>query len=451
LDPGRTVVTAEEKAKQPGQHVRVVRWNSGAGDSVVERFIDRQAFDPAAEETAKAILADIKKDGDKAVVRYVLEHDGVSLQPEKFAIQRQELAAARTAVDSSFKAAVREAHKRITAFARQGMRKDWNMLSPRGGELGEQFTPLDRVGVYIPGGSAPLASTVLMTVTLAKVAGVAEVVVCTPCGKDGKVNPHVLHALDVSGATEMYRVGGVQAIGMMAYGTQTVGKVQKIAGPGGTFVTAAKRQVYGTVALDLVAGPSEIAVLADETAEPACVACDLLSQAEHGTGWEKALLVSTSQRLVDAVVEELEKRAAELPRAEIVRRVMKNGMLLVVANTLAEGAELCNRFAPEHLEIIVREPRNWLKKVRAAGAVFVGPWSPESTGDFVAGPSHVLPTGGTAAMFSGLTVEDFRRRTSIISFTRADLQDTLPIIESFAKVEGLEAHALSARVRFEKK
>jgi histidinol dehydrogenase len=361
---------------------------------------------------------------------------------------RKELQGARTMVDAAFIRAAREAMSRIESFSRRSMRPDWRMASPHKGQMGEKFTPLDRVGVYVPGGAAPLASTVFMTVTLARVAGVPEIVACTPCGRDGQVNPYVLYALDQAGATEVYRVGGIQAIGLMAYGTETVSRVQKIVGPGGMYVTAAKRCVYGDVALDLVAGPSEIAVLADDTADPRHVAVDLLSQAEHGTGWEKALLVTPSRALATAVQKECEHQTQTLSRAALIRRVMKRGMLLVVVDTLGDGMELCNRFAPEHLEIMVRRPASWLSKVRAAGAVFLGPFTPESAGDFVAGPSHVLPTGGAAAMFSGLTVEDFRRRHSFMEFSRADLRETLPCIEAFGRVEGLDAHARSASVRF---
>jgi histidinol dehydrogenase len=316
--------------------------------------------------------------------------------------------------------------------------------------LGEQFGAIDRVGAYIPGGAAPLASTALMTVGLAKIAGVPEIVACTPCDKNGKVNPYVLYALDLAGATEIYRIGGIQAIGAMAFGTKSIGKVQKIVGPGGPYVTAAKRLVYGHVDLDLVAGPSEVAILADETARPEHVAADLLSQAEHGTGLEKLLLVTSSAQLAYAVNDELLRQAARLVRADAVNKVLAEGTLIAIVDTLDIGMELCNRFAPEHLEIMVREPRIWLKKVRRAGAVFVGPWTPECVGDFIAGPSHVLPTGGTAAMFSGLTVDSFRRRTSFMSYTRADLQDVLPVIESFSQVEQLDGHARSARIRFEK-
>jgi histidinol dehydrogenase len=288
-----------------------------------------------------------------------------------------------------------------------------------------------------------------MTVTLAKVAGVQEIVACTPSDANGQINPYILFALELAGATEIYRIGGSQAIGLMAYGTKTVQKVQKIVGPGGAYVTAAKKLVYGEVALDLVAGPSEIAILADETAPAPCVAADLLAQAEHGTGHEKAMLVTNSSTLATAVAAELVRQAETLSRKPAISKVLEKGTLLVVVNTLDEGMELCNQYGPEHLEIMVREPRSWLRKVRAAGAVFFGTWTPESVGDFVAGPSHVLPTGGTAMMFSGLTVDDFRRRTSFMAFTRADLQETLPVIEAFGRVEGLDGHARAARVRFE--
>ncbi len=367
-------------------------------------------------------------------------------------VDRYLLTKAREEVNATRKKAIRDAHKRIVAFSKAGMRKNWSMSCPRGGTMGEQFVPLQRVGVYVPGGAAPLVSTALMTVTLAKVAGVPEIVVCTPCTEEGRrLNPAMLHALEIAGATEVYRVGGIQAIGLMAYGTRTIKKVDKIVGPGGTYVTAAKRAVYGDVALDMVAGPSEIAILADDTANPRYVAADLLSQAEHGTGWEKSLLVTSSQKLALAVQKEMDDQAAILTKCELVEEVMKSGILIVVVNTLDEGMELCNDFAPEHFEIMVREPKSWLKKVKNAGAVFIGEWTPESAGDFVAGPSHVLPTGGAARMFSGLTVEDFRRRTSFVAFTRADLKEVVPVIEAFGEMEGLDGHARSASIRFEKK
>jgi histidinol dehydrogenase len=426
----------------------IVKWTPGRENATVERFLRRPAFDPAAEAAARRVLADVRREGDRAVARYAARFDGARLRPAQFRVTVEDLRAASAAVDAAFRRAVREANRRVAAFSRAGMRRDWSLATPGGGRMGERFAALDRVGVYIPGGEAPLASTVVMTVTLAKAAGVREIVACTPSRRGADVNPHILHALAACGATEIYRVGGMQAIGMMAYGTETVRRVDKIVGPGGAFVTAAKRQVYGDVALDLVAGPSEIAILADASADPRFVAADLLSQAEHGTGHEKALLATDSAALARAVAAEVARQAARLSRCDALARVIRSGMLLAVTRDVAAALDLCNAFAPEHLELMVRQPDRWVTKARHAGATFVGPWTPESAGDFVAGPSHVLPTGGAARMFSGLTVDDFRRRTSVIAFTRRDLRAALPTIEAFGRVEGLDGHAASARIRF---
>ena len=415
----------------------------------LDRFLARPAIDPTAEETARRVLADVRSEGDKAVQRYTKEFNGIHLSPARFAVSKEERMAASEEVDLVFKRSASEIFARIVRFGKAGMRKDWNMASPKGGVLGEMFTPLARVGAYVPGGAAPLVSTALMSVSLAKVAGVPEIVACTPCDKKGKVDPFLLHALEVAGATEIYRLGGIQAVGAMAYGTPTVRKVQKIVGPGGPYVTAAKKLVYGEVDLDMVAGPSEIAVLADETAVPAHVAADLLSQLEHGTGHEKALLVTPYMAMATKVKAEMERQAASLSRREAIERAAAAGAMFVVTDHLDTGMDLINRFAPEHFEIMTKEPRRWLSKVKNAGAVFVGAWTPESAGDFVAGPSHVLPTGGTAAFFSGLTVDSFRKRTSVVAFTRADLIDTLPLIEAMGRVEGLDSHARAASIRFD--
>ncbi|MCX6998468.1 MAG: histidinol dehydrogenase [Kiritimatiellaeota bacterium] len=409
----------------PEAQPRVVRWSPAKSCEAVDALLNRPAFEPEAERVAGEVLEAIRTGGDEAVARYIKQFDGADLAPAQFRVASGEIKAAYEAVDLEFKRAATEAYQRIIKFSKAGLRRDWSLSSPKGGLLGEQFAPL------------------------ARVADVREVVACTPAGRDGAVNPFLLYALDLAGATEIYKVGGIQAIGALAYGTPTIRKVQKIVGPGGPYVTAAKRLVYGRVELDLVAGPSEIAILADETAAAACVAADLLSQAEHGTGLEKALLVTTSAALVREVQAELVRQAAALSRRAAIERVLERGLLLVLVDNLAAGMELCNRFAPEHLEIMVREPRSWTCKVRAAGAVFIGPWTPECAGDFVAGPSHVLPTGGMAAVFSGLTVDSFRRRTSVIALTRADLMEMLPTIEAFARVEQLDGHARSARVRFE--
>ena len=428
----------------------MVKWSPKKASPVVEDFLNRPAFSPDAEKVAREVLAAVREKGDAAVAQYARKFDGVSLEPGRFLVSAEERQAAIDEVDADFKRAATEARKRIMKFAQAGLRKDWTISTPKGGVLGEQFLPLARVGAYVPAGAAPLASTALMTVTLARAADVLEIVACTPADKSGRVSPYLLYALDLAGATEIYKVGGIQAIAAMAYGTKAIRKVQKIVGPGGPYVTAAKRLVYGEVDLDMVAGPSEIAVLADDTAPAAYVAADLLSQAEHGTGFEKTLLVTPSQKLAEAVQKELLKQAETLSRRDAVKAVLSKGTMIAVVDNLDIGMELCNLFAPEHLEILTEEPRRWVKKVRNAGAVFLGAWTPECAGDFVAGPSHVLPTGGTAAVFSGLTVDSFRRRTSVISFTRADLQDTLPVIEAFGRVEQLDAHARSAKIRFDK-
>ncbi len=427
----------------------MAKWGTDKKYKKVESFLLRPAVEETAMQVAATVLADIREFGDKAVIECARRFDGSNISTRRIRVSPEEIAEAKKAVDPDFKKAAQEAHKRIVAFSKNGLRDDWKMATPKGGMLGEMFVPFDRVGAYIPGGAAPLASTALMTLTLAKVAGVKELVACSPGDTDGKLNPYIIYALDLAGATEIYKVGGIQAIGAMAYGTKSIAKVRKIVGPGGPYVTAAKRQVYGDVALDMVAGPSEIAVLCDTTANPAHVAADLLSQAEHGTGSEKSLLVTTSQKQAEAIRVEILKQAEALSRTEPVYQVLEKGMLLVVVKNMADGMKLCNLFAPEHMELIVNNPEKWIDKVVNAGALFIGEWTPESVGDFAAGPSHVLPTGGTAAYFSGLTVEDFRRRVSLIQFTKEDLQETLPVVEAFGRVETLDGHARSASIRFE--
>ncbi|MDO9543016.1 MAG: histidinol dehydrogenase [Kiritimatiellia bacterium] len=430
--------------------IQTAKWSPDDQPESVISFLKRPAFDPKAEEKARSILNAVRQEGDEAVIRFAREHDSCQLAAGSMPVSQKEMNEARGKVENSFIIAAREVHKRVLAFAKAGMKKTWTISSPKGGTLGEQFTPFERVGVYIPGGQAPLVSTALMTVTRAKAAGVPEIAACSPVDASAQMNPYLLVALEIAGTTEIYKIGGIQAIGAFAYGTKTIKKVQKIVGPGGQYVTAAKRLVYGEVALDLVAGPSEIAILADDSAAPEAVAADLLSQAEHGTGFEKVLLVTPSERLAVAVRGEMLKQIKDLSRQAAISNVLNRGALLVTVNNLDTGMELCNRFAPEHLEIIVQEPRNWLKKVRNAGAVFVGGWSPECAGDYAAGPSHVLPTGGTAAMFSGLTVDDFLKRTSVIAFTRADLLNSLDIIKTIGNVEGMDAHVRSALIRFNK-
>ena len=422
--------------------IRIVQ----TGDKRIEKFNARPAFPEEAEKAAAEVLAAIRKDGDKAVRAYVAKFEGYKGKDLRVDVDAEAL---EKSIAPKLVKAVKDAHRRVERFSRASLRQAWTMKTPKGGSAGEFYSPMDRVGVYIPGGTAPLASTSIMTVTLAKAAGVKEIVACTPAGRTGEVNPVLLYALKLAGATEIYRVGGIQAIGMMAFGTKTCRKVQKIAGPGNAFVTAAKRQVYGYVAIDQVAGPSEIAVLTDGSVDVRWIAADLLSQAEHGSGWEKSLCVCTSKELAQAIRAEVLKQTETLSRKALVQRVIdRDGILIVVAKTVAEGLEIVNRFAPEHFEIMTKDALKVMKGVRSAGAVFAGAWTPESAGDFVAGPSHVLPTGGAANMFNGLTPDDFRRRHSFVAFTQADLKDTRSTIEAFAAVEGLDGHGRAATIRF---
>ena len=432
--------------------VKIVEWSAKTRQSrAVTAFLERSAFPEEAEKAAAEVLAAIRARGDAAVAEYVAKFEGAKLAPRQFRVSAAELKRVDAAVPTALKRAVKDAHTRVMRFSKASLRTAWTMKTPRGGSAGEFFSPMDRVGVYVPGGTAPLASTSVMTVTLAKAAGVKEIVACTPAGRTGAVNPVLLYALKLAGATEVYRVGGIQAIGMMAFGTKTCRKVQKIVGPGNAYVTAAKRQVYGYVGIDQVAGPSEIAVLADGTVSARWVAADLLSQAEHGSGWEKSLLVTPSKAFAEDVKRELLAQTETLSRKALIQRVIdRDGILFAVTPNLAEGLELVNRFAPEHFEIMCRDALKLMKGVRSAGAVFAGAWTPESAGDFVAGPSHVLPTGGAANMFNGLTPDDFRRRHSFVAFTQADLAETRKTIEAFAAVEGLDAHGRAASIRFEK-
>lgn len=431
-------------------NIPILDWSLSSPTPEVEKFLCRPAFDERAEAAAAKCLADIRARGLDAVLDACKAFDKADLSPTDIRVTEAEIDAAEAACDDSVKQAIHQAAERIERFAKAGLRPDWTIPTPNGGRLGERFHPMDRVGVYIPGGTAPLASTSLMTVVLAKAAGVREIVACTPSRGGKNVSAPLLYALRVAGATEIYRVGGIQSIGMMAYGAG-IPPVELIAGPGNAYVTAAKRQVYGTVAIDQVAGPSEICVLADEAGKAKWIAADLLSQAEHGSGLEKSLLVTDSHAFAQAVRDEVVAQIAVRNRREIIERMISNGgmMLVVVPQLKEDGVTLCNRFAAEHLELQVADAEAVLPRITCAGAVFVGYWTPESAGDFVAGPSHVLPTGGAARMFSGLTAETFRRRSSFVEFSKEDLAETRNAIETFGRLEGLDAHAYAASVRFE--
>jgi histidinol dehydrogenase len=408
---------------------------------------DSSLFDAEIEERTKAILHAVYLRGDDAVLQFTEKFDGAKLSAEQLAVTQAEFMAASLKADEPLRAAVAEADANIAAFAKKSKRKDWTGKNSHGASVGEKFDPFTRVGVYIPGGTAPLVSTALMTITLARVAGCKEIVVTTPCGKDGSINPAILFAARAAGATEIYRIGGAQAIAALAYGTNTIRHVQKIFGPGNAYVSMAKRLLVGRVAIDLLAGPSDLLVIADDTANPKFAAADMLAQAEHGSGHERVWLVTTSEKILKAVEKEISRQLPKLPRREFIQRVLDGNTWLIQVATLPDAVALANQLAPEHCEVITRDARRVSDGIVTAGAIFLGNWSPTVLGDYVAGPSHVLPTDGAGASFAGLTVDQFQRRTSVVEYNRASLKKALKSVKKFAELEGLGAHGSSAEIR----
>jgi histidinol dehydrogenase len=404
-------------------------------------------FDRAIEERTRAIVHAVDRCGDAAVLEFTERFDGARLAAHQLAVTGPELLQASHKANARLRSAVALATKNIEAFARKSLRRGWSARNAQGAKVGEKFDPFQRVGVYIPGGKAPLLSTALMTVVLARVAGCPEIVVCTPCNAQGEINAALLFAVGAAGATELYRIGGAQAIAAMAYGTATIRPVQKVFGPGNAYVVAAKRLLFGHAAMDLLPGPSEALILADDSAPPEFIAADLLAQAEHGSGHERVWLVTTSARLIRAVEREVSRQLPRRTRRELIARALESGGWLIQVETMDHGIELANRLAPEHCEVMTRHPAQAVERLTTAGAIFCGPYSPTVLGDYVAGPSHVLPTGGAGASFGGLTVDQFQRRTSVIEYQRGALRKSLSALQTFAELEGLEAHGQSAALR----
>jgi histidinol dehydrogenase len=405
-------------------------------------------FDKAVEDKARLIVEGIATRGDDALLKFVAQFDGVTLSKEQLRVAPHEIKSARRRVPLRVRRATAIAARNIHRFSRHSLRKDWKARNEQGALVGERFIPFERVGIYIPGGSAPLVSTVLMTVTLAKAAGCREIVVCTPCKETPALNPVLLATAAQAGATEIYRIGGAQAIAAMALGTPSIRPVQKVFGPGNAFVVAAKRLLFGKVAIDLLPGPSEVLVLADGSAEPRFVAADLLAQAEQGSTRERVWLVTDSAPLLTAVHHEMERQLARLSRRNVIEAALKQNACLIQVKTIADGITLANRIAPEHCQIMTRNGTSVSKRITSAGAVFIGQYSPTVAGDYVAGPSHVLPTGGSAKSFSGLTADQFQRRMSLIEYSKRTLKASVPTIVELAGVESLTAHARSALERF---
>ena len=430
--------------------MNLIRHTDSAFSAKLNKLIAASSlFDPVVEQRALEIIRAVQRRGDKALLHYTEKFDGAKLTPGKLRVGQAELTGAWRATDARTRKAIRLAKANVTLFAKRSLRKNWQTRNAQGGVVGEKFDPFARVGVYIPGGTAPLASTTLMTVTLAKVAGCREIVACTPCGKDGKVNTALLAALGQAGATEVYRVGGAQAIAVMACGTKTIRPVQKIFGPGNAYVVAAKRLLFGRVAIDLLPGPSEMFILADSSANPKFAAADLLAQAEHGSGDERVWFASHSKKLIADVQRELKRQLPALSRREFIQKALRKNGWLIHVKSINDGIALANRIAPEHCELMLRKPGQAVKALTTVGAIFVGPWAPTVLGDYVAGPSHTLPTGGAGASFAGLTVDQFQRRTSVVKYSRPALAKSIETIRTFAEMEGLDAHGRSAEIRLE--
>lgn len=412
------------------------------------RSLDRRAVpEPAVEKTVRAIIADVATHGNSALLRYTRKFGGPKLSPAQLRVPHADLATAWRGLDTDTRRALLAAHRNIRAFARRSLRRDWSMRNAQGATVGERFDPLRRAGLYVPGGTAPLVSTALMTCTFAAAAGVREIVAVTPAAADGAVSPALLAALHLAGATEVYRVGGAQAVAALALGTKTITPVDKIFGPGNSYVVEAKRQLFGRVAIDLLPGPSEILVIADRTANPAWVAADLLAQAEHGRD-SGVVLLTDSAKVLTAVAREVSRQARTLTRGDILEKSLDHAVLLLV-RSMDEAVETANAYASEHVSIQTAQPRALAKRLTTSGALFLGGYSPVAVGDFLAGPSHELPTGGAGKSFPGLTAEQFQRRTSIVEINRAALAKSAPLVDAFARVEGLDAHGRSARIRLE--
>lgn len=400
-------------------------------------------------DSVSAILADVRARGDMAVANYAAKFDGAKLRSREFRVSENELANAAESVSSDDLKAIRAAHANIVAYNRRSLPEDWEDRNKHGAMVGEKHDPIRRVGLYVPGGQVPLVSTVLMTASLAKIAGCPEIAVFTPSDNPGKVAPGLLAALHFLGIKEVYRIGGVQAIASMAFGTETIPAVDKVFGPGNAYVCEAKRQVFGTVGVDSLPGPSEVMVIADQTARVDFVAADILAQAEHGSGREKVYLVATSEKVAQAIATEVDLQVSELTREEKTQNVLDQGFLTIVVENLNQAAEIANYVAPEHLELIVKEPslKKLIKRITTAGAIMIGNHTPTALGDFTAGPSHVLPTGRTGRFFSGLRVADFMRRTSIVRYDEKSVKAGNKVVASFAAMEKLDAHGRSVDIR----
>lgn len=429
--------------------MRIKRLDKDTKDNLLENLLQRNPGSYGEyEEIVAEILKRVKTEKDKALFEYTARFDHAVIHAGNIQVTDEEIKEAYAETGEELVRIIRRALDNIRSYHEKQRQYSWFDSKPDGRILGQKVTALRRVGVYVPGGKAAYPSSVLMNIVPAKVAGVDEIIMVTPPGKDGKVNPHTLVAAREAGADVIYKAGGAQAVGALAYGTESIPKVDKIVGPGNIFVALAKRAVYGHVSIDAIAGPSEIMVIADETANPRYVAADLLSQAEHDE-LASAILVTTSEELAEAVSAQVDSFLQELSRADIIRKSLDNYGYILLADTMKDAVDIVNEIASEHLEIMTKNPYDTMTRIRNAGAIFIGEYASEPLGDYFAGPNHVLPTNGTAKFFSPLSVDDFIKKSSIIGYSKEALLEIHKDIEAFAEAEHLTAHANSVRVRFE--
>jgi len=429
--------------------MRIIKLNEESKSDLLKDLLKRSPSQYTQyEETVSNIISEVRARGDEAVFEFTKKFDGFDMSADKLQVSEAEIDEAFSLMDSEFVAVIKKSAENIRVFHEKQLRSSWFTTKPDGSILGQRVTPIERAGVYVPGGKAAYPSSVLMNVIPAKVAGVEEIIMTTPCNKEGKVNPGTLVAAKIAGVDKIFKVGGAQAIAAMAFGTKSIKKVDKITGPGNIFVALAKKSVYGHVSIDSIAGPSEILVLADETTNPRFAAADLLSQAEHDE-LASAILITTSEEVANRVNEEITGFLNSLERSTIMEKSIENYGYILIADSIDDAVDAANDIASEHLEILMKNPWEVMPKIKNAGAIFLGDYSSEPLGDYFAGPNHILPTNGTARFFSPLSVDDFIKKTSIISYSRQGLEAVHKDIELFAHNEGLTAHENSIKVRFE--
>ncbi len=429
--------------------IKIIDLREGRDSDIFEKLASRSQIEYGdVLRRVEDIVGNVKKEGDSAVIKYTEMFDKVLLKEGELKVTSEEIEEAYREVDQKLLEAIRKSKENIEKFHQKQKENSWFSTEEDGVILGQLIRPIEVMGIYVPGGTAAYPSSVLMCAMPAKVAGVGKIIMSTPPGKDGKVNPVILVTAREAGVDEIYKVGGAQGVAAMAFGTESIPKVDKIVGPGNIYVATAKRIVYGYCDIDMIAGPSEIMVVADDTAKPAFVAADLLSQAEHDE-LASSVLVTTSEEIAKSVKVEVEKQANRQPRKEIILKSLESYGAIIIVDNLDSAAKVVNRIAPEHLELCIEEPFSFLGSVKNAGAIFLGNYSTESLGDYIAGPNHVLPTSGTARFFSPLNVDDFMKKSSIISYTKKALEKVKDNVVLFAESEGLKAHADAVRVRFE--